>query len=167
MATASMNYAASADITITLASLASSSGRIAGRSSAAISNASNKYIDALVGGKITPGTTPAGGSVIEVWVYAAVDDTPTYPDVIDGTDAADAFGDVYSKVSALRLAKAILPDATSDQTYWIAPFSVAALFDGVMPQHWGIFVTHDTGVALNDTSGNHAFSYTGIKHDVA
>lgn len=167
MATATINYAASAALTITLASLASATSKLTGRESTAVSNTTNKYIDALVGGKITTGTTPTTGKTIEIWVYGAVNDTPTYPDVLDGTDSDETFGDDGSKFAALKLAKVINTDATSDQSYWVAPFSVAQLFGGVMPTHWGLWITHDTGVALNATAGNHEFKYTGIRYDVA
>lgn len=167
MATATLNYAASAAITITLASLATSTAKLAGRESTAISNTTTKYIDALVGGKVTTGTTPTATKTIEIWVYGAVNDTPTYPDVLDGTDSDETFGDDGSKFAAMRLAKVIATDASSDQTYWVAPFSVAALFGGVMPTHWGVFVAHDTGVALNATGSNHELKFTGIKYDVA
>lgn len=167
MATSTINYAASAAITISLASLASSSGKLAGRESTAVSNTTNKYIDVLVGGKVTTGTSPTTATAIEVWVYAAVNDTPTYPDVLDGTDSDETFTDDGSKFSALKLARVIAVDATSDQTYWVAPFSVAGLFGGVMPTHWGLWVVHNTVAALNATAGNHEFKYTGIKYDVA
>lgn len=167
MATTTVNYAASAAITITLASLATDANKLTGRESTAISNTTNKYVDVLVGGKITVGTTPTTAKSIEIWVYGAVNDTPTYPDVIDGTDSAETFGDAGSKSSAMRLAKVISTNGTSDQTYWVAPFSVAQLFDGVVPTHWGLFIVHDTGVNLNATAGNHEFKYTGIKYDVA
>lgn len=167
MATVSSNYAASVALTITLASLASDTSKLAGRESTAVSNATNKYVDVLVGGKVTTGTSPTPAKTIEIWVYSAVNDTPTYPDVIDGTDSAETFPDDGSKFATLKLAKVINTDNTSDQTYWVAPFSVAQLFGGLMPTHWGLWITHDTGVALNATAGNHEFKYTGVKFDVA
>lgn len=167
MATTTINYAASAALTITLASLASATSKLTGRESTAVSNATNKYVDALVGGKITTGTSPTDAKTIEIWVYGAVNDTPTYPDVLDGTDSDETFADNGSKFSSMKLACVINTDNTSNQTYWVAPFSVAQLFGGLMPTHWGVFVTHDTGVALNATAGNHEFKYTGVKFDVA
>jgi hypothetical protein len=50
--------------------------------------------------------------------------------------------------------------------YPIAPFSVAALF-GRMPRFWGLFISHNTGAALNSTAGNHVLQYVGIKFDSA
>lgn len=163
MADLKTKYANAATITITLASLATSATRVAGRESTAIDNSSNLYVDALVSGKITTGTSPTA-SIIDVWVYASHDETPTYPDVLDGTDSAETFNDEQSRNSSMKLAVTIAADVTSDQTYWVSPFSVAALFGGVMPRFWGLFVAHSTAVNLNATGSNHEFKYTGIHY---
>jgi hypothetical protein len=36
-----------------------------------------------------------------------------------------------------------------------------------MPSRWALFVTHNTGVNLNSTAGNHFFKFIGVKFDVA
>jgi hypothetical protein len=167
MADAKIAYGSSAAITITLASLATSSSLAGGRESTAVDNTSNKYLDYLVGGKITTGTSPTDAKSILVYVYASVDDTPTYPDVLDGTDSDETLTSAGIRNAGLRLAAAVTTDATSNRTYWIAPFSVAALFGGAMPKFFGIFVTHDTAVNLNSTGSNHAFSYTPVFETVA
>lgn len=156
-----IKYANAATITITLAALATSSTRVVGRESTAIDNSTNLYLDALVSGKITTGTSPTGG-FIDIWVYGSHDETPTYPDVLDGTDSGETFADEGSRNSAMKLAHVIAPDTTNDQVYWIAPFSVAALFGGVMPRFWGLFISHSTGVNLNATGGNHEFKFSGL-----
>jgi hypothetical protein len=161
MADLKIKYSNAATITISPASLATSATRVAGRESTAVDNTTNLYVDALVSGKITTGTSPTGG-FIDIWVYGSHNETPTYMDVLDGTDSAETFTDENSRNSAMRLAHVIAPDTTSDQTYWVAPFSVAALFGGRMPHFWGIFIAHSTGVNLNSTAGNHAFSYVGL-----
>lgn len=159
-----IKYASPATITITLASLATSSTRVAGQESTAIDNGTNLYIDALVSGKITTGTSPTVDKQIDIWVYAAHDETPTYPDVFDGTDSAETITSIYVKLGAIRLLATLFVDATSDRTYWLAPTSVASLFGGVMPRRWGLFITHDTAVNLNATGSNHEFKYTGIQY---
>lgn len=160
----SIKYAASATITITLASLASSATRTAGVESTAISNVTNVYVDALVSGKITTGTTPTVDKQIDIWVYASHDDVPTYPDVLDGTDSAETITSENVRNSAMRLAHVIQIDSTSDRTYWVSKFSVAALFGGVLPRQWGLFIAHDTAVNLNATGTNHEFKYDGIEY---
>lgn len=161
MADLKIKYANAATITITLASMATSATRVVGRESAAVDNSTNLYVDALVSGKITTGTSPTGG-FIDIWVYASHDETPTYVDVLDGTDSAETFTDESSRNSAMELAHVIAPDTTNDQVYWVGPFSVAALFGGVMPRFWGLFISHSTAVNLNSTGSNHEWKYTGI-----
>jgi hypothetical protein len=160
-ANAKIEYAASADLTITLASLATSATLVAGRESTAVSNATNKYLDALLAGFITTGTSPTAGT-IELWVYGGLNDTPDYPDVIDGTDSVETFTSVPIKRAGLGHVASITTDTTSNRTYPIRPASVAARFGGALPKNWGAFVTHSSGVNLNATAGNHKLSYTPI-----
>ncbi len=154
-------YASTATITIGVENLASDTNLLAGRESTAVDNSTNKYIDALLSGKIRTGTTPTTARRIQVWVYAEIDDTPTYPDVLDGTDSDETITSDDIKVSALRLAAEMSTDATTGRDYYFGPISVAALFGGVLPQRWGVFVTHDTAVNLDVTAGDHFIKYTG------
>lgn len=162
----SLKYGASATITITLASLATSSNRTAGQESNAVTTTA-PITDYLVSGKVTTGTSPTVDKIIDVWVYAELDDSHAYPDVFDGTDSAETVTSENVRNSALRLACSIRVDNTSDRTYYVAPFSVASLFGGVLPGRWGLFVTHDTAVNLNATGSNHAFKYTPIYANVS
>lgn len=157
---------ASAAFAITLASLASSATWVAGQESTAITTP-EPVVDYLIGGKITTGTSPTVSTVINVYVYAAVNDTPLYPDVFDGTDSAETIPSENVRNSAIRWASSIIVDATSDRVYWITPFSLASLFGGVVPTHWGLFVAHNTAVNLNSTGSNHALYYTPIYYNVA
>lgn len=156
-----LQYGTPADLTITLASLASSASLVAGQESTAIDNTTNEYLDVLVSGFVTSGTTPTAGS-LEVWVYAQLEDTPTYPDVLDGTDSAETCTSRDVMFAGMRLGARIVTTTTSDFRYPIAPFSVAALFGGQMPRRWGVFVTHVMVAALNATAGNHKIQYTPI-----
>lgn len=157
---------ASAALTITLASLATSTSRTTGRESTAVTTG-DPVIDYLIGGKITTGTTPTVGKQIDVWVYASQNDTPDYPGVLDGTDSDETIVSENFRNAALRLAASIIVDNTSDRTYHFAPFSLAALFGGVLPKAWGVFVAHDTAVNLNSTGSNHAIEYTPVYASVA
>lgn len=156
-------------LTITLASLASSATLVAGRESTVVDNTSNLFVDVLLSGQITTGTSPTANKVIELWLYAPLkvaSSTFTYPTAtttaLTGSDAAATF-ELNQKVS-LRLAWATTNIGTSDRKYAISPLSVAAVFGGVVPLKWGAFVTHSTGVNLNSTAGNHWLHYTGIKY---
>lgn len=158
--------AGSVAYTITLASLATSATLVAGRESTAVSNTALLFSDYLVGGKITVGTTPTIDKTIEVWLYGSVDDTPTYPDVFDGTDSDETVTSVNVKKSAIRLLERMFVDATTDRAYWFGPVGIQQAFGGRLPKNHGIFVTHDTAVNLNSTGGNHVISYTGVFNTV-
>lgn len=174
MATLSSLYdstSSSNDITITLASLASSSTSVAGRESNIVDNTTNLFLDAHVTGQITTGTSPTSGKIISVYVYSSIDaNSGTFvlpvagSTELTGADAAATFD--AEQRNSLKLAASIVINSTSDRKYSFT-FSVASLFGGNMPLKWGVWVTHDTAVNLNSTSGNHWITYTGIKETVA
>lgn len=169
MTTATINYAANAAITMDLANLATSSTFVAGRESNQIDNTSNKYIDALVSGKISVGTTPTANTTIAVYVWGADTSLATTAiDVLDGTDSAETLTNI-GILGALKLGAAIaVPANTSDVAYEVLPFSVASLFGGVMPKFWGLYVAHNTAVNLRNTAVNtNSLEYVGIKYDNA
>ena len=169
MATTTVNYAANATITIDLANLGTSATFVAGRESTQIDNTSNKYIDALVSGKISVGTTPTANTTIAVYVWGADTSLATTAiDVLDGTDSAETLTNV-GILGALKLGAAIaVPANTSDVAYEVLPFSVASLFGGVMPKFWGLYVAHNTGVNLRNTAVNtNSLEFVGIKYDNA
>lgn len=169
MATVTPSYAASTAITIGLHStpLGSSSSFVAGRSSAEIDNTTNKYDDAFVSGKITVGTTPTINTQILVFVYGA--DTSlvtTNIGPLAGTDADKSWNTAGEYSGFLKLGAALQVDATTSNRVYNLAFGVANLYGGIMPKYWGLFVVHNTGVALNSTSTNHVISYQGIKYDI-
>jgi hypothetical protein len=174
MSTVTQNYdstTSSNDITITLASLATSSSMVAGRESTIVDNTSNKFVDVTVTGQITTGTTPTTAKTIAIYAYTPIDlnsTTYVYPvattTALTGADAAATFE--AEQRNMLKLGAAITVNATSDRKYSFQ-FSVAQLFGGIMPLKWGLWVTHDTAVNLNATGGNHWITYTGIKYDIA
>lgn len=167
MATVTISYSSNTAITMDLGNLASSATWVAGRESSEIDNTTNKYVDALVQGEVTVGTTPSTiPSTINIYVWGADESLSTAPiNDLDGTDSAETI--TTSQAGSLKLG-AYIPVLvnTSNVTYRVAPFSVAQLFGGVMPKFWGLFVAHNTGVNLNATNAN-LFSYNGIKYDVA
>lgn len=158
-------YAASAALTLAPGSLASSSTFVAGRESDAVDNTTNKYLDYLLAGKITTGTSPTAGE-IRVYVGGITDDT-VYTDVLDGTGSAETFTSAGILDASTRLAARMPTDSTSNRTYWFGPLSVAALFGGVIPAKWVVYVTHNTVAALHATAGNHVVSVVGIYETVA
>lgn len=169
MATTTINYSSNTTITMDLDGLASNATWIAGRESTEIDNTTNKYLDCLVQGKVKVGTTPTANTVIAIYVYGADTSLATTPiDVLDGVDSAETLTNTGVLGSALRLGASIGVLAnTSDIVYNVAPFSVAALFGGVMPKFWGLFVAHNCGAALHATDNTNFFSFNGIKFDSA
>lgn len=168
MAVTTVTYSSNTTITMDLANLATSSTFLAGRESSQIDNTSNKYIDCLVSGFVSVGTTPTADRIINVYVWGADTSLATTPiDVLDGTDSAETLTNA-GILNALRLGAVVgVPAATSDVQYAVLPFSVASLFGGVMPKFWGLFVSHNTGVNLRNNAVNtNSFEFVGIKYDV-
>ena len=167
MATSNINYGTVTTIALSSTSLGSSSTFVAGRESTQVDNTVNEFNDVLVQGFSTTGAGPTANKYIKLYAWGshtslAVDAL----DVLDGTDSAETFTSVEIEASILTLVRAVKVNSTGNQTYQFKPFSIAQIF-GEVPQFWGLFLAHDTGVTLNATPGNHEFKYTGIKFDSA
>ncbi len=154
MADLKLAYGTASDLTITLASLASDTNLLTGRESAVIDNTTNLYLDVLVSGKITAGTSPTASRSIEVWAVGSWDGT-NWPDVFDGTESAETITSADIKASVCRFVAAMATANVSDRTYHFGPASLASAFGGTLPPKISLFVTHSTGVALNSTAANH------------
>lgn len=160
-------YVASSSITCTLASLATSSTLVAGRESAAVTNASNLYLDDLVAFKITVGTTPTANTAIECHAIGAMNDTPTWPDVFAGADAARTVTNVQVKAGyVIPVANFVVVATTSNVAYSSAPVGIRRFFGDLLPVQYSFFVTHSTVAALNSTGGNHVISHTPVYQTV-
>ncbi len=158
MATTQPAYGSPVTHTITLASLASDTNLIAGRQGTAIDNSGSTLVDALVGGKVTTGTSPTTARVIEVWAFGTYDGT-TYS---AGAGASDANFSPTGEKALMRMLASIDTDATSNHSYEWGPISVAEAFGGIMPPKWGVFFVHNTGVNLNSTGGNHEVKHIPV-----
>lgn len=152
--------AASAAYTITLASLATSSTWLTGRESDSVSNASNLYLEYGIGGKITTGTTPTIDTEIRIYVVGSTNDTPSWPDVFDGTDSAETVTNA-ELLAAMALFASLTSSATSNIAVPIPFGGISYLFNGVLPTAHVLYVAHATAVNLNSTGGNHVISGTG------
>ena len=141
-------------ITVTLASLTTGSYR----QSTVVDNTSNLFQDVLLMLKVkTGGSGTSAVGVVNVWVYATVDNGTTYTDGASGSDGSFT----PTSPSNLRFVGQLNAVANST-TYTGGPWSVAAAFGGVMPAKWGIVVQNSTGGTLDSTEGNHAKLYQGI-----
>jgi len=166
MANIKIFYGTASDATITLASLASDTNLLAGRESTAIDNTSGLNLDFLISGKVTTGTSPTAAKQIEVWAVGSWDGT-NWPDVFDGTDSAETVTSVDIKNAICRNVTIMATSATSNVAYFFGPVSLATVFGGVVPPKVVIFVVHNTGVALNATSGNHQVRIQPVYETVA
>lgn len=155
-------YAASAAYTFAIASLASDTNLLAGYESTGLSNATNKYLDELVGGQVTTGTSPTTAKQIEIHAVGAVNDTPLYPDVFDGTTGAETITSADVKNGVCALLAGLGTDNTSNRTYWMRPTGLRQFFGDALPPAHVLFAVHNTGVALHATAGNHAFYHTPV-----
>jgi len=133
-----------------LDSLASSSSLVAGLESNVITNT---YDDVLLSGRFKANNTSPTSGNIAVYVGSLLNDTE-YPDVFDGTMGAETVTSIDIRNSILTLAAGIVTDTTANRVYEFKRRSVAALFDGVMPPKWFVFVTHAMVQTLNATTGN-------------
>jgi hypothetical protein len=168
MATTTVNYSSNTAITCDLSSLAQSTTFVAGRESTEVDNTTNKYMDAIVHVLGITGSSSAAtaGQQINVYVWGADTSLATTAiDTLDGVDSAETI--TLPTLQALRLGgSAYTTTTTASQVYFIQPFSVAALFGGVLPKFWGLFVaTSLTGGLAASMSGK--FSFVGVKYDVA
>lgn len=165
MPTATPTYGTPTALTITLASLATSSTLLVGRESTAVNQAdTTDAIDVLVGGKITTGTTPTAARQIEIWAYGSYDDTE-FSASATGSDAA--LTTTAESKTLMRLLTIIPTHATSDTAYKFGPYSLAEAFGGFVPAQWGVFVTHNTAVNLNSTGGNQEIVFIAVKVESA
>ncbi len=152
-----------------LNSLAASGTYVAGYETNAVDNGGytgGPCLDFLLSGHFKSGSAnPNTASAnIEVWVIGSENDTPTWPDVFDGTASAETVTSRNVLQACGRLAAVITSDAsTNDRTYTFAPVSIASLFGGAVPDQWVVFVTHAIQTSTNvwATSG-HAIYYTPV-----
>lgn len=141
-------------ITVTLAGLTNNSLR----QSAAIDNSSNKWLDVLVMLKIKSGAASTSSSgLINVYAAGSADGGTSYTDGASGSDAAMT----PTSPTNLRLIGVINVVANAT-TYTGGPFSVAAAFGGVLPDHFSLIIENKTGGTLDATEGNHAKFYQGV-----
>lgn len=159
-------YGAAIDASITLASLASDTNLLAGRESAAIVNTTDKWTDFGVSGRIRTGTSPTASRVIEVWAVGSWDGT-LWPDTVDGTDSAITLSGADIKQQICMHVAIMQTTNASNRDYPFSIRSLAAIFGGIIPPAWAIFVTHNTGVALNATGSNHRIRIQPLRHNVS
>lgn len=150
-------FASAAAVSITLASLASSTAG-AGRQSSFIDNTAAAHRDVLLFVRVRQGTSPTGGR--GVYVHLLRDDgDATTPQRTDDAGASDA---AITVVNATLIG--VLQNGSSPATGDDLVGSFVVHHPG---PRWAIAITHDTGVALDATAGNHVVRYVGVDAEVA
>ena len=153
-------YGSTTTITAAIASLTSDTNLLAGLESAIIHNTTDGFEDIILSGKATTGTSPTASRQIEVWAVAW--DSNAWPDVFDGTSSAETITSADIKASLCKAVAIMATNNTSDRTYSFTGVSAKQVFGGVLPSRFILFITHNTGVNLNATAGNHEFRYQGV-----
>ncbi len=143
-------------LTISLNSLASSTVYV-GRQSTVVDNTSNVFLDALVFVKVkTSASSLANDKAVYVYALATADGGTTYTETAGASDA----GLTLTNPPNARLIGVINTPSTAT-VYNAGPWSVAAAFGGVLPDHWGICVVNVTGQNLDASAGGSAW-YQGV-----
>ena len=143
-------------ITCTITSLANTSKQL----STAIDNTTNLYLDALVQVKVkTNAASTSSTGFINVYAYGTSDGGTDYTDGVSGTNGAATLPNPPNS----RLLGVLTANANST-TYVGGPFSVAAAFGGVLPDHWGIIVDNESGNTLDASVGS--AWYQGVQQQV-
>lgn len=158
MSVVNIAYSNTAQITITLASLANGSTR----ESTAIDNSSNLYTDAMVGLKIALSNgTVSGDKSAYVYFYGSVDGV-NYTDNVTGSDASVSMRTPTNLLGPYSIS---LP-TNGPLTYGdVVIGSISNFFGGNLPKKWGIVVTNTCGVVFA-TTGLNAY-YLGITQTIA
>lgn len=157
-----ISYVASANLTFTsIASLGTSSSLLAGANATAIDNgATGAPMEIGVTALVKNGSSsPSAGTSIQIYAAAPIDDTPTWPDTITGSDGAITLTTAAIQNSGLVLMSSLAVAATANQVNPMRPTALGAMF-GWLPRKWTIFVTQNTGVSL--ASSGHQFTYKGL-----
>lgn len=169
MATVSLSYRASSNLTVTnLAGVASSASWVAGWTSGTIDNTSDLDLDKLVSASFTVESAGLSAGEIRVSVYAMLDDS-TWPDLFsagtEGTEGTATIADTEIRDHSLIPLWSCITDTTASRVYTMPKRSIAALFGGVLPPKFAIFVSQSTGTTL-ETSGQQV-TVVGVKTTVA
>ena len=151
------NYRASSAVTITLASLATSSGLTVGRCSTSVANGTNKDDFVLPTLAFRTGSVaPTAGTVLELWAFAQRADS-TWPALFtaaySGTDGGFTISSRDVLFSGAVLLGSYTFDATTGRDAVIRGRELAQVF-GAVPQNFAFFVTQSSGQALDATGGN-------------
>lgn len=145
-------FGASTALTITLASLATSSAR----QSTLIDNSTAREMMVRIWAKIKLGTSPTGNR--SVFLYLLTGDNHATPHYTDGAGASDAAITLLN-APLIGVMRDKASPSTGDDLYGEFLVRIAA-------PKWGIALVHDTAVNLDATPANHWLRYSVISPEV-
>ena len=163
-----LQYVASVAPTVTnLHSLASSQDWLAGWTGSSVSNLTNEYLDYIYAGTFTTHASNRQAGSINVYVIAALNDTPTWPATASGTigtEGALSFTDTEERDSLVRLLASITVDNTASAIYTFPPTGIAQMFGGMVPPYHAIYVAQNcaTTTAAGLAAAGSAIYYTPV-----
>jgi hypothetical protein len=145
---------ASSALTITLASLATSTAGV-GRQSTVVDNTTNAYESVLVYASIKLGSSPTANKSVQLYLIRDDNGTPIRSDIAGAADAA----------WTQKNAESIGSFSTGSSPSTGDVLSGAFLVPRPGPK-WAVGVVHDSGANLDSTGGNHAITFVGLKPEV-
>jgi len=149
-----------------LNSLAASSTRLAGYETNAVdvgAMSGGPPLDILLSGVFTAGGSNSQACAIDIWVIGALNDTPAWPDVFDGTASAETVTSANVLMACAKFAASIVGDNVASRVYALGPISIASLFGGVLPDQFVVFVAHNIHTSTNAwASSGHALYITPV-----
>ncbi len=135
-----------------LHSLASSSSREAGWTSAGVRNNSDLSLDYLISGTFSTHASNRQAGFIDVRCYTALNATPTWPDIFssgtEGTEGAATFHDTEEMTSAAPLVKSLEVDSSASAIYTFHQIGLAQFF-GSLPTNFALFVGQNAATSTN------------------
>lgn len=147
-------HASPSALTISLASLASSTSGV-GQQSTEVDNTTNRYGKIELSVSVKLGTSPTANRCVYVhFVRSNADSTPIRDDGAGSTNAG------HTAVNAPVVLCLFSPTGTTGTT-----LSGTCVVDDPGPK-WLVSINHDTGVALDSTAGNHVVSFIGINPEI-
>lgn len=145
-------YSSYSALTISLASLASSTAGV-GRQSTIVDNSTLKYDGALLNVLIKLGTSPTANKAVYVYLLQS-----------DGTNRTDGAG---ASDAALTVRNASLIGIMTTGSAPSTGDNLRKTFEIIgLGKEWGIAIVHDSAVNLDSTGGNHVITYSGYKYEV-
>ena len=139
-------------------------------SSGDIINTTDRYVDALVGGKLVGGANIDAGDTCAIYVSGnsntGDDDNwsggigAAYDPVNDDGDTLLTLDTEINDDNLFKIGSVVFSAASTTEQF--GPFSVAQAFSGIMPPRWAVIVHNESTTAAENLSTGNDIGYVGI-----